>query len=621
MKVWLIPAWLAILVLAASVLAQDEPPSKLSELALGAVDRFTPPTAQQISQSRSEARAAAEALDDRLRAAGENGRAWRRYVPLDEIAGELQSKSPDLAALRESVQRLSADHDGLELPWFTRLRVSLWRCIGLLEASDPSAQDEYARRIAELAEALKTLEAAADPRTATNDTLPRIGVHAGWLEQHAQSPQLVQAIRRRYAQPNLLLTVSQRVLDGFEEPFRDDSPFSETILGTPTYGQSEIRGQVRLAFAPCDDGAAIRLNLNAAGTADTVSVSGPVRIYSLGRVRLSASKQLLLTQSGAEILPAEAEAASDSETRGISTTLRGIAHRLACRVAWRQLAANRAAAQAEADRKAERRMQQRFDDSAGEQLQALAERYLAEIRAPLVSRGQFPQRVDLRTTSDRMLLTLVQADFDQLAAATPPPELDGQGDFALRVHESAVNNLAQKLFGGREVSVDGLVARIEGLVSAFGEDTPLMESDDDIQVTLDEQQPLSLTFDDSIAALTIRGTKFVARGRPYPAMNVTIRYRMQQTPDGARFALAEEPEVIPTRLVGVDKGRLSLAELTVRRLLLNRLKEDLEKEVTTRNVELPGDTLDLEPLPIEQLSVDDGWLVFSCRVTKPAAAD
>lgn len=620
MKYWLAAGSRCLVLLTCASAAQPAEPEPLSAMVRQAADQFTPPTAAQVADARSNAQRNADSLATWMRAGGDNGRAWRRYVLLDDIEAQLRAATPDVAVLHAAVKRLSADHDGLELLQFTQLRDALWRYAGLLEAALPAARQNYADRIADLADALATLEGGAS-EVDSPELLARIGADTGWLQQHAQTPQLVAAIRRRYAQPNLLLTVSQRVLDGFVEPFKDNSPFEETILNTPTYGRSDMQGEVRLAFAPHDHGAAIQLNLKAAGTADTVSVSGPVSVHSLAQVTMSAHKQLLLTPDGAVIQPAVAQAKSESQTKGISTSLRGVARRIACRLASQRADACRVAGQREGDRKAEFRLQRRFDRQAGKPLQKLANLYLDEIRGPLVSRRQFPHQVDLQTTSDRMRLALVQADFDQLAAASPPPALDGPSDIGVRVHESAMNNLAQKLLGGREIGVEQLMARVERIVNATGESEtespPPDESSDEIQITLDEQQPITVRFDDSIAALVIRGTKFVARGKAYPAMHVTIRYRVELTPGGSHFTLIDGPEVIPARLAGVEGGRLSFSELAVRRLLVNRLERDLEKELGAPDVDLPGDLLDLDPLPIEQLSVDDGWLVFSCRVAEP----
>jgi hypothetical protein len=466
-----------------------------------------------------------------------------------------------------------------------------------------------------LAEALAAAETLPTP-----EVFERIGAHAGWLQRREQAPRLLAAIHSRYARPNLLLTVSQRVLDGFDEPFTDNSPFVEVILDVPTYGKGRLKGNVKAAFVPSEEGAAIQLKLSVVGEADTMSVSGPVRVYSLGHLRLNGSKRVLLTPEGLQIAAAVAKADGDAETKGVATTLRGIFHRIACRIAWRKVGETRELAQREANARAELRLRQRFDARADDDLQELAKGYLDFVRLPLVSRRQFPRRLNMRTTAERMLVEVLQADFDQLAAASAPPALTGQGDLAVRMHESSVNNLAQRLLAGRTLSVNQLAAQIDELLSLAdvaatdGEAVGQNSIDDDIEVSLDAKQPLTLRIDDSVVAVTVRGTRFVANGRPYPAMNVTIRYRVELTPEGARLTLAGEPEIIPPRLVGVPGGRLTLTEIPVRRLLLNRLKEDLDQELSTPGVELPGGVLNLGELPIEQLAADDGWLVFSCRV-------
>jgi hypothetical protein len=432
---------------------------------------------------------------------------------------------------------------------------------------------------------------------------------------HEQAPRLVSEVRRRYGRPNFRFTVSQRVLDGIVEPFVNDEPFREVILNTPTYGQGLIKGTVRMKFAPSDSGAVIDMYLHAAGDADTVSVSGPVRVYSKGHIRMAATKRVLLTEEGLWVSRSRAKADNKGETTGVATTLRGLAHRIACRVAWRRVNQSSNQAEAEANMKAARRLRRQFDSQSAEELDELSTLYRTNVRLPLLRRRQFPSHVDLRTTADRMLLAVEQADRDQLAAPLPPPPLTGEGDLAVRLHESTVNNLALKLLAGRTVSMNELIAEVEDLLNEEAEMDSSSEAsrDDELEITFDKNAPITLRLDDSVVSLTIRGTKYVAHGRSYPAMNVTIRYRVGMTPEGARVELEDEPEIIPPRLVGT-KGRFSFTELAVRRILKNRLDRDLDKELGAADFELPRDIFDLKPLPIEQFAADDGWIVFSARV-------
>lgn len=591
--------------------AQEDNQSSLAEMARRASTQFAPASPQEVLKSRQAARQSVAALAERLRGEGENGRAWRRYTLLDSLEKQLAEDGVDQQVLHEAIDRLSRPHQGLELPVFRHLLNSLWRYAGALESLGASAEKEYRAHLQSLAKALDQAERDPGPKV-----LRQIGRHLQRLEQRRQAPQLVAAVRRRYRRPNFLFTVSQRVLDGVVEPFENDDPIRETILNTPTYGQGLITGAVRLHFVPSDKGAAIDMHLTASGDADTVSASGPVRVYSKGELHLVADKRVLFTDEGLQVSRAVAKANNRSQTKGIATSLRGLAHRLACRITSRRLARDKPAAEAEANWKAERRLGAQFDAQAAEELDEISALYLANVRLPLMQRGQFPPHLDLRTTSDRLLMEVTQAGRDQLTTPLPPPRLTGDSDLAVRLHESTVNNLAVKLLAGDTISVHELVAELEQLLDEQVEepdaDMPAAP-DDELEVTLDQTEPLTLRFDDSLVSLTIRGARFVANGRPYPAMNVTIRYRLEKTPSGARAVLAEEPEIIPPRLVG-KKGRFSFTELAVRRILKNRLDRDLDHDMDISGVELPSDIFDLDELPVEQLAADDGWLVFSARV-------
>ncbi|MEQ8790888.1 MAG: hypothetical protein RIC55_31790 [Pirellulaceae bacterium] len=602
---------------AAVLSAEDADSSSLAEQAREAASSYTPATPARLQQARQQARKSLAALSSRLAREGENGAAWRRYALLDRLEAQLAGDSPEVQVFRDVIDRLSRSHAGLESPLYRGLRTDLLRYAGALESIADSAEQEYQTRMTELAELLTAAETDAD-----HEQRRRIGEQLAWLEDHQQASHVVAAVRRRYGRPNFLLTVSQRVLDGFSEPFSSDEPFQETILNTPTFGQGLIKGVVRMKFAPSDEGAAIDIHLQAEGDADTVSVKGPVRVYSTGRLNLTGRKRILFTPEGLDVSRSTAVANNEGRPTGVATTLRGLAHRIVCRIAWRQISKSTGEAEAEANMKAERRIREKFDAEAAKELDELSALYLENVRLPLLRRRQFPARIEVRTTAERMLLELSQADRDQLAAPLPPPALTGASDFAVRLHESTVNNLAVKLLGGETLSVNELLAEIDDLLGEQTEtDSPSTDQDEEIEITFDQHAPITLRLDDSVVSLTIRGTRYVANRRPYPAMNITIRYKVEMTPQGARATLVEDPEILPPRLAA-EKGRLSLTELAVRRILKNRLERDLDREMNASGFEIPSDAFDLGELPIEQLAADDGWIVFSARVApKPQADD
>ena len=111
------------------------------------------------------------------------------------------------------------------------------------------------------------------------------------------------------------------------------------------------------------------------------------------------------------------------------------------------------------------RVRDRVESQATTQLGKAQRDYLEKFRNPLLRRHEFPALLKFRTTEEAMFITALQANRSQLGAPGEAPQLEGNYDLVVRVHESMINNLAAAMLAGvtiKEAEMQKKVIELRG---------------------------------------------------------------------------------------------------------------------------------------------------------------
>ena len=129
-----------------------------------------------------------------------------------------------------------------------------------------------------------------------------------------------------------------------------------------------------------------------------------------------------------------------------------------------------------------------------------------------------------------------------------------------------------------------------------------------LQIVLADDRPMTIQVDASIITVKIRADRFIRNRTRYPAMNMVIRYTVQQVDHEVLARQAGEPEVVPQDFEETGRRRLSAREVAARRLITSMLDRQLAKtyRISTFTLPEPADTYG--PLAVTQLTADNGWL-------------
>ncbi|MFW6170162.1 MAG: hypothetical protein ACODAD_06705 [Planctomycetota bacterium] len=571
-------------------------------------DEFRVTTKVEVAAARSETRRKMVALNQVFNSAGAHGRAWQEYLLLDQLAAQLErGENGDPEALLRILERFRGDHAGLERPESMQLRTALERYYHRTVACDnETSREEFLRRLGQLEKLVGMLSDGFNSKT-----LQKIGLHLRWLRQREQAPAVVEAVRDLAPGANVRLTVSREFLDRVI-PDRVDrvDPMKDCVLGTTIRGTSHLVGNMTVVPLPCQH--EVQLGVRLRGEADTSGrgYHGPVRMRVVGTAVVEATGDILFGSEGFRRGATRAHVSATGRPTSMWTTYRSrIADGLAMHIARRRAARTQQTANYIASRNAEQRLKRQVDEEVQTHLDVLQDIYLDHFRKPLLRRRMFPRVFRATSHEQGARLDMLLATDTQTGAPRPGPLPESQTAFSVHIHATAINNLADTLLAGRTIGQSELREFVHYLFTGESQ-APSVEQEDQFQIVLADERPLTFHADDSRITLKVRTQRFVTDRAKYPPMNLTIRYTPRWAEEAGLPTWLTELEVLPPGFHKQGDRRMSVREIAARRFISRVLERELTSSNRLGTIAFPDLSTALDDLVVTQLIVDDGWITI-----------
>jgi len=451
-------------------------------------------------------------------------------------------------------------------------RVAVWRAAATpaadgVAAAGPAAGGDVgdlltvsaaARDTLRLLAALEAFESAprAAGAAAVRDALAAVSAAP------AAAPRgVVRAVRDHYLAPNVRIAVHQDFVSRLlPESTVTTGPLQDFVLGRKVRGTRTVAQSTEVRFVP--DASSIRLELlvNGEVASRTVTEAGPVAIHSRGAATFVVRKPVTLSTSGLAFNAAVGTASNESQLATIETSFDSvpIMGSLVRNIARSQHDESRAEATREVNGRIISRACREVDAQAEPRFAEMAERVRRRIWEPLVGLGLEPTPVALETTPTQATFRLRLAGAGQLAAHTPRPRAPDEALLSLQVHESAVNNAAERLgLVGRTMSLEALVALIcerLGIPPRIPDDLP-----DGVSITFAAEEPLQVECRDGLVHLRVALDALESGRRNWHGIVARVAYR--PVASGPQVVLAREG---PVQVGGPGhQGRMEIALRTI----------------------------------------------------------
>lgn len=635
----------------------------LPKLAWAARGDHVPLSTADFDKVRNDLRTKARAADQALATNAAAVAGWKKYLAWDLLVphlGEtLKVDRQSLADLDEVLRRLHTNEPGLERPQFVALANAIQRYRGLITwaaaAKNHDTRPDYNQRVEFMSKQLQRhLERP------TTETEWQVARSLGVIEALDQSPELVQAVRKRLAQPNILGAASVQFITRMpSRPIDTVRPVRDCILGTAIFGSAHTVGNVRYELHESYDTIDLAVHLEGTAYSRTRGFNGPVRINANSRTGFWAMKRLSLSDDQFTSTAGVASADTDTHINSIQKTGGKLFHRLIEKIAWKRASQQKGQSERIAARHAEQRVLGEFDETLAAELAKSRGRYELELRAPLVRRGISPEYLRMSSSPTGVFGETVFAARRQLGASGPAPKMAPGHDLALQIHESAVNNylplalasariaqqtadkpaeikghvplwlkgmslatpkLASAAAAGAEI-VGEVQERVEELVPGGEAPAPAPPPFKPYSITLNSEAPVSVDFDDGKIAIRIRAAELTSEDSAYKNWDFIVTYKITKQDNHIVLKRVGDIEVFPTGFDPAWDTQLTGQQAAFRNTLAGSMNARA-KAGQSFPAEIPIEPVRLSRfgvLVLQELVADDGWLTVGWALPPPGS--
>ncbi|MBI3836484.1 MAG: hypothetical protein HY288_00945 [Planctomycetia bacterium] len=539
-----------------------------------------------------------------LTSQGSSGTAWREYLQLDglkRLASDQQEPTEDerRTAARQVLDRLNSSR----LSRTQRKFVSEGPLAALqTELRSWAAEPITAARLLAHVEQYERSGLASDARLVANDSRG-----LSWSAPSA-AEKISQHLETHYRNANLRIAVSSALVNRMiPQPQKIEAAVSDTVMNVPVYGRSTTFTKVSARFVP--DPRRIRVGLEASGlvASDTVSTSGPAKFHNSGQSTFLVRKLLVLGPQGLSVWPAVSEAENNyTYLVSLETDFDGVplVGSLVRSIARSQHDDARDEARMEVEQKVAMRARDQFDAEVRPHLVKAAESVQKKQLATLNRLGLELVPLALSTTQERIAGRMRVAGTEQLGAHTPRPRAPSDSWFSLQVHQSALNNVIERLdLEGRTFALPELFAWLAEKL-----DRPQLTNQDDlpedVRVTFAQKDAVRLRCNADRVEVTFAIAELVQRRNRWRDFAVRTFYWPEAeglSPQFTRDAGQARDSTI--HLEGKSlKGKPQLVLRAIFSKVLSR-----NRDLRLLDEKLTSDPR-LNDLEITQFIIDDGWI-------------
>lgn len=618
---------------------------------------------QRLSPSRTQLLQTTQALEQTLGTNSQFAENWKQYLRWDRLAphltGDASVDAQATADLAAVLKRFRSNAAGLENPAFTATAEALDQYLGMFQwyqlvgKTGQRARKKYGPRALErrtyllqLSELEKQL--TRHQQSPSIETSRKVGQLLALVQQLEQSPQLVQAIRTEFTQPNVLAEVTESALQRLaQRPIDETQSVRDCILGARVCGLAHSTGCLALNTLASPDHVSLELQLTGTIHSDTVGHKKPVRITSHSHTNFVSTKHLQISDDKFLALPAYASAHTKTNIRSVKKTGGNFARGLIERIAWKKVGESKSQGEYIASQRAKQKVNKKFDNQIAEALLKAWGKYDQKARTPLIRRGMFPENFQMSSTDHAINVGVTLASCEQMSTNATPIAMAETPDFSMTLHESAVNNFLPSILAGVGIKQDSQAAppqllgdyppwlkeltdkhsdKLSGEGSTKEPSGEASEKFKPFSVLLNRTHPLSVQFDNQQVKLRIRiaELKTVEDGEEQIRENWDLILTFDLVQDGNGIILRRVGDIDafptgfdPTELWG---DRLPNEAVATRGALSKILKKradsenGLPKEITIPPLQLPNPSGDERTLILQHLDCDNGWLTLGYQL-------
>ncbi|MEM7313285.1 MAG: hypothetical protein AAF497_09050 [Planctomycetota bacterium] len=564
----------------------------------------------------------------------EKEKAWKDYLELDKLDEEVRKSKPELKQLAAAFKRFSSDECGLDWPPFAKVRQNLGKYLELTKmAGGADANDRFADRVEKIAQTLQLHE--LDP---SNDTAAQLIRDLGWMESTGLLPDIAGKVRGQYSRPNFYVALSgDFVTKQINDTRSDYQNINRNFEGSHITGSATTSANITGVLVPSDNGAVIDILLNGTTITRTVAQQRRVFVHSQGTTGLSATKRLYLNfqpvmasslpSVGLMTSPANATASTYQQTLGVNVN-RCVGRRLIGRVACRKADQSNPRAASQTSREAEQTTEEQLNREVNQMISGADQRMQDALARMNIDQEYLPDSMRMRSSSRKLYFDGLVTAKRYMGAPSNPPDVGAESDLTLQLHQSAVNNVMARLFGGIKIDPQRMAdmlkernievpAELQSSLSGGSDDEKsddesdekAAQDDDDWALTFDTLQPVTVAFSDGKVRIAIRGRRFEQGDQAIKEpLEISVTYRLRKSSTGD----LEARRIGDIEVLFLESpGRLSTKQLAYKTFIKRKTSNLFTRTISTSQLPESNLTNQLRSLVLDQVEATRGWLALA----------
>jgi hypothetical protein len=423
----------------------------------------------------------------------------------------------------------------------------------------------------------------------------------------AQQPE-AQASANSGRNPGLVVNVSADYLNTAEGGVvAESSSVREKKNGMDVLVVAHTTGRIQVNLLPCDHRAVICLRMLGTVCAEAVDTRPRLELDARSSTALHYFQELWLDRHGFSAAAPQAYAATRLRLNHVYTIYPCLRDCLVKSVARSAFHLTRHGLERSASDYARESLVARTAQQVGVKLQQANASFSEQIRK-LGDLGVDLTSLHFSTTSTELQMAAWARVGKPAMLPAPPSTAIG-----VRLHDGFVNDALVAAFPTGTISGADLEKSARPFLKLLGVSLQPDPDQAPWTITLAKKNPLRVKFADGQLILVLRSEEFTSADKEVPAMDITVRYTLRQTPEGVRAVRDKELEIYPPGFVPGSGKRLSARQLATRTMLRRRFGRLLPPTFSL-------DTVDLSPRgqrtgahQVTHFAVVDGWLVLGYR--------
>ncbi|MBM83185.1 MAG: hypothetical protein CMJ78_21705 [Planctomycetaceae bacterium] len=549
-----------------------------------------------------------------------NGDGWITYFQTDEIVDLAKSSSETSALLLSTLQQRFTDakasddksqSEFLARKQFNAFGDSLAAFLKAEKAPAAEAGDQSALRghLASMLSAIRASEettgqaAAAEIRTHFDAAIEAAPDKGGMLTQ---------VMREHYFNYNLRVIASEDLLNRLVTQERnEEGKVEDFILGAQVDGTQKTKATVGLDLKESSDRIKFHITLNGTSQTDTRGVTRQATVFTEGRHKFNASKEITFDGDKFKTEEAEIEVDANNTTVGAQSAS-GNSTGLVARIAMRAAKRKKAQSEAIAEQKMRERLKPEFNNEIDTMFVSLNEKLDGKLNGPLKKMRLFPSARSFATTEKSLVVKTRLMDEGEIAGSAPNVVSSDKG-LVLQLHQSLLNNALDRMdLAGKSLDEAGLKAQLEKAISTFlGREyqfpAPQVAEGEDVKqdktlFVFPKEDVLRIQLSAGELLLTLRTGLKPEKGEEIPTQRITVPIKFAVDGDSI---VAERGKV---SVAPVEKPSSRFKQIARAGVVRKKVEAALPKRTLDRHFSIDLEGKEPVKISLTQIDVSNQWL-------------